>query len=68
MQIEVIHRDYSIELIDDSKLDTMIESGEIIAFRRSNGLVLIGMDPVRRGISSYNGPERRASRQNLIVS
>lgn len=58
--IEVIHRDYSVELIEDDHLDDMIESGTIIAFRRSDGLVLIGMDPIREAMSShYPGPERR---------
>ena len=65
MQIEVIHRDYSTELVDDSVLDRMIDAGEIIAFRRSSGLVLIGMDPIRRGLSNYTGPERRNSRLML---
>jgi len=61
MQIEVIYRDYQVELVDDEQLDDLIDSGNIIAFRRSNGLVLIGMDPVRKGTVAYRGPERRCA-------
>jgi hypothetical protein len=60
MQIEVIYRDYQVEQVDNNQLDELIESGAIIAFRRSSGLVLIGMDPTRKMTSSYHGPERRS--------
>jgi hypothetical protein len=61
MQIEVIYRDYQVELVEDAQLDDLIDSGNIIAFRRSNGLVLIGMDPVRKASAAYRGPERRST-------
>lgn len=59
MLIEVIYRDYQVEFVEDALLDEMIDAGKIIAFRRSSGLVIIGMDPTRQARTNYCGPERR---------
>ena len=59
MRIEVIHRDYRVEEVEADDLDDYISSGNIIAFRRSSGLVLIGMDPIRQKTTPFTGPDRR---------
>ena len=68
MLIEVIYRDYQVELIEDTLLDEMIDSGKIIAFRRSSGLVIIGMDPIRQASTFFSGPERRKSVARELVT
>jgi hypothetical protein len=47
MIINVIYNDKSHGKVDDSNLDALISSDQIIAFRRSSGWVVIGRDPVR---------------------
>lgn len=42
-------------------LDRMILSGEIHAFERSSGWVIIGRDPIRSTKSTFHGFERRQS-------
>ncbi len=66
MLIEVIHRDYRVEQIETHQLDAIIESGKIIAFRRSSGLVLLGMDPVRQQAVPFSGADRRKRAKKSI--
>ena len=66
MLIEVIHRDYRVEQIEAEQLDTVIALGNIIAFRRTSGLVLIGMDPIRQNAAPFAGPERRKINNRTI--
>jgi hypothetical protein len=42
-------------------LDRMLTYGEIYAFERSSGWVIVGRDPVRKARGPYYGPERRRS-------
>jgi hypothetical protein len=66
MLIEVIHRDYRVEQIEAHQLDAVIDSGNIIAFRRSSGLVLLGMDPVRQKTIPFSGADRRKRTKKSI--
>ncbi len=61
MKIQVVFRsDEGFQYVPDYLLDRLISKGEIQAFRRSDGWVVIGLDPVRgEDGGSYTGPERR---------
>lgn len=48
MFIPVVFSDDSTELVNPDELDELIYNREIISFRRSDGWVQIGVDPVRR--------------------
>jgi len=61
MLIAVIFSDDSTELVDPDELDDLIYNREIVSFRRSDGWVQIGVDPVRRKNIIYKGPERSAA-------
>ena len=48
------------DYVKPQMLDTLIERRQIISFRRQDGVVLLGVDPVRsRGKFNYGGEERR---------
>jgi hypothetical protein len=47
MIIKVIYNDNSQGMVDDTLLDALISSDQIISFRRSSGWVVIGRNPVR---------------------
>jgi hypothetical protein len=59
MYINVIYFDETPGIVDAGKLDELIESRRIIAFRRSSGWVRVSRDPVRGNGGRYNGPDRR---------
>jgi hypothetical protein len=61
MLIAVLFSDDSTELVDPDELDALIYNREIVSFRRSDGWVQIGVDPVRRKKNQYTGPERTAA-------
>jgi hypothetical protein len=42
-------------------LDRMLACGEIHAFERSTGWVMVGRDPIRAARTPYHGHERRRS-------
>ena len=54
MLIKVKYHDNSCAMVDDTKLDALIATDEIVAFCRANGWVFIGRDAVRG-----KRPERR---------
>lgn len=59
MQIEIVRKDYSDEMVEDYLLGSLIDANKIIAFRRSDGWVVLGLDPVRVKHTVYFGEERR---------
>jgi DNA-binding response OmpR family regulator len=60
--IPVMYRTGECDLIDASILDELIKAGEVDCFRRSNGVVMIGRDPIRsQEQSDYQGSERRCA-------
>ncbi|HET6419054.1 MAG TPA: hypothetical protein VFG19_02795 [Geobacteraceae bacterium] len=62
MKIQVIYFDVSYGLVEAERLDELIKTRGIIAFRRSDGWVRVGHDPLRGDGGSYAGPERRKNR------
>jgi hypothetical protein len=50
------------DYVKDFILDTLLESKEIVKFKRSTGWVTIGVDPIRgsKRDSVFNGYDRRA--------
>ncbi len=67
MLVQVIFPDKRYDYVKDFMLDDLIESRKISKFRRRDGWVTLGLDPIRerkRSIS-YDGIERRASMASL---
>lgn len=70
MLIEVFYPGMEHDYVKDFMLNSLIESGKIIKFRRSSGWVTIGVDPVR-GMTrrtEYHGPDRRARHHNGFLA
>lgn len=58
--IHVLYKAGDADFVCPEKLDHLIESNEIVCFRRGDGVALLGRDPIRRKCeNSYHGPERR---------
>jgi CheY-like chemotaxis protein len=58
--VPVMYRTGECDLLDTRFLDQLIRAGEIECFRRRNGLVIIGRDPIRDEEQvTYHGSERR---------
>jgi hypothetical protein len=62
MLIHVIRTSSNYDYIKDSLLNALIESKEIVKFKRNTGWVTIGADPIRgsKRDTVFNGTERRA--------
>lgn len=68
MKIQILSHYDQIETINVRDLRRMIADGKVMAFRRSDGWVKVGADPVRGdGGAEYNGPERRNYRQKPLT-
>ncbi|KAF0218614.1 MAG: hypothetical protein FD174_2707 [Geobacteraceae bacterium] len=65
MMIRVLYHDNRSGTVKDYQLDDLITAGKIVAFRRSNGWVTIGHDPVRGKGGEYDGQERRKRAEKL---
>jgi hypothetical protein len=48
MLIQIQHSDNRFDFVEDKRLQELIETKEIIGFRRSSGWVTIGYDPIRK--------------------
>ncbi len=59
MLIRVLYHDGKYDMVKDRYLGLYIDSGKILKFKRKDGWVTIGVDPIRRSERPYNGPERR---------
>ena len=60
MLIQVIYQsDKRFGAVHASRLDYLIQSGLLFAFRRAHDWVIVEKDPVRGMGGSYSGPERR---------
>ncbi|MFA5516057.1 MAG: hypothetical protein WDA20_07180 [Desulfuromonadales bacterium] len=62
MLIRVRYREGAYDMVKEYFLANLIASGRISRFRRTDGWVEIGRDPVRRHPAPrriYTGPERR---------
>jgi len=60
MLIQVIyHENKRCGAVHKSRLDFLVRSGLLFAFRRADGWVIVGKDPVRGESQSYIGADRR---------
>jgi len=59
--IKIISRDEKYDLVKPDLLNKLISANKIIKFKRSEGWVTIGIDPVRKQHGMYRGTERRRS-------
>jgi len=59
MLIPVLFSDNSAGQASPEILDELIRNRKIITFRRSDGWVRIGFDPIRGDGGKYQGPDRR---------
>lgn len=58
--IPVLYKAGHCDYVSPEHLEKMIEEKEILCFRRSDGVVILGRDPVRDSqFEGYEGPERR---------
>jgi len=53
MLIHVNYPDNRFDFVKENILDNLIESKQILRFRRSSGWVTLGMDPVRASKREY---------------
>ncbi len=71
MGIKVQYKDNTFGDVAADALDHLIASGSIVAFRRRDGWVEVGIDPLRRqgAPAEYAGEERRGveKRNNCLV-
>ena len=64
MLIHVVRVDNRYDYVKDFILDILIESKEIVKFKRRTGWVTIGIDPIRRSHrdSAFHGSDRREAK------
>lgn len=60
MDITIMSKYGFIGIVSSADLDNLIENHEILAFRRSDGWVRIGQEPIRTCQQPFDGTERRA--------
>lgn len=60
MNIQVIYFDNTPGLVRAERLEELIKTRRIMAFRRTGCWVRVGRDPVRGCGGKYSGPDRRA--------
>jgi hypothetical protein len=63
MLIQVMYPGNNFDYVKEFMLDDLIESRKISKFRRANGWVAIGLDPVRaiKQSNTFNGVEKRCN-------
>jgi hypothetical protein len=61
MLIHVVYNNEKLGTVLPGGLQRLITTNDIIAFRRSNGWVIVGEDPIRtyEDETKYKGPEKR---------
>ncbi len=59
MMIPVMYKNGKMGYVDHYNLDKLINTRQIIKFRRADGWVIIGFDAIRVNDSSYRVIERR---------
>ena len=60
MMIRVMYNDGNFDIVKPGLLDMLIERESITSFKRSEGWIVIGRDPIRKNRRpDYSGPERR---------
>jgi hypothetical protein len=68
MKVQVLSHYDKIEMVNARDLRRLIAAGEVLAFRRADGWVKVGAEPIRGdGGGEYDGPERRNFRQKPLT-
>lgn len=66
MLVRVRYHDNTYDMVKPWRLQEFIAAGKVQSFYRSDGWVVVGRDPLRRGAGrSYTGPERRKRENNV---
>lgn len=60
MRIPVMLKDGTALKVYPRVLNHLLESEEVLLFKRTDGWVVLGQDPVRGAGGAYAGPERRS--------
>lgn len=68
MLIPIITAGKLPDSVPPNVLDEMLRRGEIYAFERSSGWVVVGRDPIRATARPYYGNERRRSAGHCLIS
>jgi hypothetical protein len=70
MLIRIMYRDGRFDMVKSFFIDWLIESGRIAMFRRSEGWVVLGRDPVRHPVRKefHSGVERREEVQPPLIA
>jgi len=55
----VKYLDGSYEMVVSYRLDGLLKSGRVLAFRRMGGWARVGKDPLRKSVASFHGEDRR---------
>jgi hypothetical protein len=61
MSITVMYTNGKTGIVENYQLDDLIASGKIKKFRRSEGWVIVGKDPVRKTAEVEIKPKKRQS-------
>ena len=60
MLLRVVHQDGKFDFVNGSMLTSLIASGEVTMFKRSDGWVDTDSPHIRRTSRQYMGPEKRS--------
>jgi hypothetical protein len=64
MSITVMYTNGKTGIVENYQLDDLIASGKIKKFRRSDGWVVVGKDPIRKADELEIKPKKRQSAGN----
>ena len=64
MSIKVMYTNGKMGIVESFQLDDLIASGKIKKFRRSDGWVFVGKDPIRKTDEVEITPKKRQSTGN----
>jgi hypothetical protein len=59
MLIRVMYKNHEYDMVKSSLLDTLIKSGKVKMFLRSEGWVVVGRDSIREKDERLKGSDRR---------
>jgi len=64
MSIKVMYTNGKTGMVENYQLDDLITSGKIKKFRRADGWVSVGIDPIRKTNDVEKKPKKRQSAGN----
>ncbi len=69
MFIRILRTGNHYDYVKDFMLESLIESKEVVKFKRSTGWVTIGVDPIReiKPGGKFDGPDRRAAHDPIFI-